>query len=54
MSQPVSQRALLSAGLQDTARAESLLQSKELAGLDLQDVLRQLAVAPDSYPRCCC
>ncbi|OAV60854.1 bifunctional [glutamine synthetase] adenylyltransferase/[glutamine synthetase]-adenylyl-L-tyrosine phosphorylase [Enteractinococcus helveticum] len=48
MSQPLSQRTLLSAGLQDTTRAESLLQSKELAGLDLEDLLRQLAVAPDS------
>ncbi|GAA4110334.1 bifunctional [glutamine synthetase] adenylyltransferase/[glutamine synthetase]-adenylyl-L-tyrosine phosphorylase [Enteractinococcus coprophilus] len=47
MSQPLSHRELLSAGIQDTARAESLLDSKELVGVELGDLLAQLAVAPD-------
>lgn len=45
MSQPVSQ--LLAAGLRDSARAESLLQSAELADQDRGSLLDQLAVAPD-------
>ncbi len=47
MSQPLSQMELLSVGLQDTARAESLLQSRELEGLGIAELLAQLAVAPD-------
>ena len=47
MSQPLSQRELLSAGIQDTARAESLLQSKELEGIELGELLAQLAGVPD-------
>lgn len=47
MSQSLSQLRLLSTGLRDSARAESLLQSAELAELDLETLLDQLAVAPD-------
>lgn len=47
MSQSLSQTRLLSAGLQDTGRAESLLGSNELAGVDHHQLLDQLAAAPD-------
>src|SRR5690625_2828524 len=47
MSDPVSQLRLLSTGLRDTARAESLLQSAELAEVRLDTLLDQLSVAPD-------
>lgn len=47
MSQPVSQLRLVSAGLRDLSRAESLLSSKELAQLDPEQLLDQLAVAPN-------
>lgn len=47
MSQSVSQLRLLSTGVRDSARAESLLRSAELTDLDLETVLDQLAVAPD-------
>src|SRR5690625_5049334 len=43
----VSQLRLLSTGLRDGARAESLLQSAELADQDQENLLSQLAVAPD-------
>ena len=47
MSQPVSQMRLVSTGLRDLARAESLLGSAELAELDVEQLLDQLTVAPD-------
>lgn len=47
MSQSVSQLRLLSTGVRDSARAESLLRSAELTDLDLETVLDQLTVAPD-------
>ena len=43
----VSQLRLLSTGLRDGARAESLLQSAELADQNQENLLEQLAVAPD-------
>lgn len=43
----VSQLRLLSTGLRDGARAESLLQSGELADQDQENLLDQLVVAPD-------
>lgn len=48
MSQAQSQLQLLATGLRDTARAESLLASAELADLDLDSLLAQLAAAPDA------
>ncbi|GAA4472167.1 bifunctional [glutamine synthetase] adenylyltransferase/[glutamine synthetase]-adenylyl-L-tyrosine phosphorylase [Enteractinococcus fodinae] len=47
MSQAVSQLRLVSTGLRDLPRAESLLASAELAELDAESLLDQLAVAPD-------
>lgn len=47
MSQTVSHMRLVSTGLRDVARAESLLDSKELAELDVEQLLDQLSVAPD-------
>jgi len=47
MSQTVSQMRLVSTGLRDLRRAESLLDSTELAQLDDEDLLDQLQVAPD-------
>lgn len=47
MNQPVSQLRLVSTGLRDLSRAESLLASEELAALDLEPLLDQLSVAPD-------
>src|SRR5699024_5654051 len=47
MTSPVSQLRLLSTGIRDTTRAESLLQSHELAEVGLDALLDQLAVAPD-------
>lgn len=43
----MSQLRLVSVGLRDTQRAESLLGSVELTGLDRQSLLAQLAAAPD-------
>lgn len=43
----VSQLRLLSTGLRDGTRAESLLQSAELADQNQENLLEQLAVAPD-------
>ncbi|GAA2035870.1 bifunctional [glutamine synthetase] adenylyltransferase/[glutamine synthetase]-adenylyl-L-tyrosine phosphorylase [Yaniella flava] len=48
MSEGLSQTRLLATGLRDTERAESLLQSGELAGLDMDHLLEQLAAAPDA------
>lgn len=47
MSPSVSQLRLGSTGLRDLARAESLLNSAELIELDIENLLDQLAVAPD-------
>src|SRR5690625_7798642 len=47
MSLTVSQMRLVSTGLRDLRRAESLLDSTELAQLDDEDLLDQLQVAPD-------
>lgn len=47
MSQTVSQLRLLSTGMRDSSRAESLLQSAELADLNPETLLDQLAIAPN-------
>lgn len=47
MSRTVSQLRLVSAGFRDTARAESLLDSTEVAELELEGLLTQVAVAPN-------